>query len=255
MQGAGDRRGPLFGRDRELGELDEALAGAAEGRGRLLLLVGEPGIGKSRLAEAFADVAAARGATIAWGRAWEAGGAPAYWPWIEVMRDLLLDRLDPCAPGLAAAAQILPELRERLPGLPSPPPLEPAQALFRLFDAVASLLRHFAREARSWPGSPAPPPTRSGSPTSRTLDLASRRCTRASGRPARRGPRSASRPTIWAGRPAACSWCGWPRSRPRPTTGRSRPGSRRSWSRWARATTPGASAPWCARGRWRARRG
>ncbi len=147
VQVAGDRRGPLFGRDGELGQLDEALAGAAEGRGRLLLLVGEPGIGKSSLAEAFADVCAGRGATIAWGRAWEAGGAPAYWPWIEVLRALLLDRIDPSAPGLAAVAQILPELRDRMPDLPAPPPLEPAQALFRLYDAVASLLRHLTRDA------------------------------------------------------------------------------------------------------------
>ena len=44
-------------------------------------------------------------------------------------------------------AQVLPELRDRLPDLPSPPPLEPAQALFRLYDAVASLLRHLARDA------------------------------------------------------------------------------------------------------------
>jgi tetratricopeptide (TPR) repeat protein len=147
VQVAADRRGPLFGRDGELGQLDEALAGAAEGRGRLLLLVGEPGIGKSRLAEAFAEVCAARGATIAWGRAWEAGGAPAYWPWIEVLRGLLLDRIDPTAPGLAAVAQILPEVRDRVPDLPPPPPLEPAQALFRLYDAVASLVRHLARDA------------------------------------------------------------------------------------------------------------
>ena len=88
-----------------------------------------------------------RGATIAWGRAWEAGGAPAYWPWIEVLRGLLLDRIDRSAPGLAAVAQILPELRDRMPDLPAPPPLEPAQALFRLYDAVASLLRHLARDA------------------------------------------------------------------------------------------------------------
>jgi hypothetical protein len=145
--GAAAGRWPLYGRDRELGELGAALDGAGEGRGRLLLLVGEPGIGKSRLAEVFAEMAAERGATVAWGRAWEAGGAPAYWPWIEVLRDLDLDRIDLPASALAVAAHILPELRDRRPDLPAPPPLEPAQAMFRLFDAIASLMRRAAREA------------------------------------------------------------------------------------------------------------
>jgi predicted ATPase len=56
---------------------------AGAGAGRLLLFTGEPGIGKSRLAEQVALEAAGRGATVAFGRCWEAGEAPAYWPWID----------------------------------------------------------------------------------------------------------------------------------------------------------------------------
>jgi hypothetical protein len=69
---------------------------ACAGEGGVLLLTGEPGIGKSRLAEHLADLAAAAGCTVVWGRCWEAGGAPAYWPWIQVFRGLRMEE-DPFA--------------------------------------------------------------------------------------------------------------------------------------------------------------
>jgi len=52
------------------------------------LVVGEPGIGKSSLLEQVTAAARDRGFEVAWGRAWELGGAPAYWPWIEALRAL-----------------------------------------------------------------------------------------------------------------------------------------------------------------------
>jgi len=61
-----------------------------------LLLTGEPGIGKSRLAEHLAELADAAGCAVVWGRCWEAGGAPAYWPWIQVFRGLRMEE-DPFA--------------------------------------------------------------------------------------------------------------------------------------------------------------
>jgi hypothetical protein len=79
---------PLYGRDAVLERARRRVEQACNGHGQLLLLTGEPGIGKSRLAEQLAEEAAARGARVAYGRAWEAGGAPAYWPWIQVFRDL-----------------------------------------------------------------------------------------------------------------------------------------------------------------------
>ena len=72
--------GAFVGRERELGELLSGLEDALAGRGRLFLLAGEPGIGKSRLTEELAVCARARGARVLVGRCWEAGGAPAYWP-------------------------------------------------------------------------------------------------------------------------------------------------------------------------------
>lgn len=78
----------LYGRTELLAEARATLERALSGHGRLLLFTGEPGIGKSRLMEQLAEEAASRGARVAWGRCWEAGGAPAYWPWMQVFRSL-----------------------------------------------------------------------------------------------------------------------------------------------------------------------
>jgi DNA-binding SARP family transcriptional activator len=138
--------GVFVGRERELAELLAGLEGAHSGRGGLFLISGEPGIGKSRLADELANRAALRGARLLVGRSWEAGGAPAFWPWVQALRTLVRER-DPerlrsdVGAGAPDLAQVLPELRELLPGLPEPPLLDSEGARFRLFDAVASFLR------------------------------------------------------------------------------------------------------------------
>ena len=75
--GAESARGIFVGRVNELAELSAALDDAIASRGGLFLLVGEPGIGKSRLAEELMRNARARGALTLVGRCWEVGGAPA----------------------------------------------------------------------------------------------------------------------------------------------------------------------------------
>src|SRR5688572_14749185 len=80
---------PLIGRSRELATLLDGLGEADAGHPRLYLVAGEPGIGKSRLIEEFGRHAAARDATVLWGRCWEAGGAPPYWPWVQSLRAYL----------------------------------------------------------------------------------------------------------------------------------------------------------------------
>ena len=76
-QPAGPQDAEAFvGRSHELAVLSAALHQAATGDARLALISGEPGIGKTELARAFARAAAADGALVLWGSAWEDGGAP-----------------------------------------------------------------------------------------------------------------------------------------------------------------------------------
>jgi class 3 adenylate cyclase len=139
--------GVFVGRERELDELRDGLDDALAGRGRLMLLVGEPGIGKTRTAEELATYAQVRGARVHWGRCHEGEGAPAYWPWAQALRSFVRDadpvglawELGPSAPEVA---QLVPEVRDRLGDVPEPPELEPDQARFRLFDSVTTFLRN-----------------------------------------------------------------------------------------------------------------
>jgi DNA-binding SARP family transcriptional activator len=78
---------PVIGLDDELEVLEAGLEDALSGRGRLFIVVGAPGAGKTRLADAIASRAKERGAAVLWGRGWHAGGAPMYWPWLQAMRD------------------------------------------------------------------------------------------------------------------------------------------------------------------------
>jgi DNA-binding SARP family transcriptional activator/predicted ATPase len=144
-------RAAFVGRERELGELTGRLEDALAGHGRLVMLVGEPGIGKSRLADELIDEARARGARTIVGRCWEAGGAPAYWPWVQSLR-AYIGETEPVAlreqlgEGAADLAQLLPELRDLFPDLPDVPAVEPEGARFRLFEAVSAFLRRATRD-------------------------------------------------------------------------------------------------------------
>src|SRR5215831_9784509 len=79
----------FVGREHELLELRQGLTEVLGGARRLFLISGEPGIGKTRLAEELSAEAQARGARVIWGRCWAGDGAPAYWPWIQVVRSCL----------------------------------------------------------------------------------------------------------------------------------------------------------------------
>jgi len=142
-------RGAFVGRERDLAELVGGLDDAFAGRGGLFLLVGEPGIGKSRLAEELIAQARARGAWVLVGRCWEAGGAPAYWPWVQSLRPCLRDTdaatlRSQLREGAADVARLFPELRDLLADLPPAPPLESEGARFRLFDSLTAFLKNAA---------------------------------------------------------------------------------------------------------------
>lgn len=141
--------GAFVGREAELAELTAGLDDATGGHGRVFLLVGEPGIGKSRLAEELIAHARARGALVLVGRCWEAGGAPAYWPWVQSLR-AYVRRADPevlraqLGPGAADVAQLLPELREVLPEVGPASGVDSDGARFRLFDSLTEFLKQVA---------------------------------------------------------------------------------------------------------------
>ena len=138
--------GVFVGRQREMGDLKACLEDALSGRGRLVTLVGEPGIGKTRTAQELATYAGLRGAHVLWGRSYEEQGVPPYWPWVQAIRSYVRER-DPdqlrseMGAGAADIAEVVSDVRERLPGLPAPLQLEPDQARFRLFDSIAAFLK------------------------------------------------------------------------------------------------------------------
>jgi predicted ATPase len=140
---------PLVGRERELQELESGLREASGGQGRLFLIAGEPGIGKTSLAEAVAERGSDQGMLPLWGRAWESAGAPAYWPWTQLLRTLVASRETSLLEAEIGASgqwlvQVLPELGERLPGLGTVRSSSSETARFALFDAVATFLRDAA---------------------------------------------------------------------------------------------------------------
>ncbi|HEX7311802.1 MAG TPA: BTAD domain-containing putative transcriptional regulator [Gaiellaceae bacterium] len=80
--------GIFVGRERELDDLDPALEDAAAGRGRLFLVSGDSGVGKTRLADELASRAKDAGARVLWGRCSKRAGAPPYWPWMQALQSL-----------------------------------------------------------------------------------------------------------------------------------------------------------------------
>jgi tetratricopeptide (TPR) repeat protein len=143
--------GVFVGRQRELGELKAALEDSLSGRGRLVMLVGEPGIGKTRTALELGTYAGLRRAQVLWGRCYETEGAPPYWPWVQAIRTYVrehdLEQLrTEMGSGAAEIAEVVPDVAQRFPDLPPvPAPADPQQARFRLFDSITTFLKSAAR--------------------------------------------------------------------------------------------------------------
>jgi eukaryotic-like serine/threonine-protein kinase len=135
----------------ELEELRVALTEALGGSNRVVLITGEPGVGKTTLAIQLAGEAEAFGAAVRWGRGSEREGAPAFWPWIQIVREQLL-QTDPAdrkkleryaAPLYRMMPQLRrPDQRMRIALSPADGSADDSgEARFRLFDAVSSFLR------------------------------------------------------------------------------------------------------------------
>jgi tetratricopeptide (TPR) repeat protein len=150
-------KGSFVGRERELAELVAACELGADGPTHLFLIFGEPGIGKTRLADEVAARAKAREINVLWGRCWEGDGAPAYWPWIQIIRGFLA-ALDPerrraivesevPSDTIHEIAQLVPDLRhaQSAPRPPASDRFDPNKARFRLFDALTNFLKIGAR--------------------------------------------------------------------------------------------------------------
>jgi DNA-binding CsgD family transcriptional regulator len=140
------QEGAFIGRRNELGLLCAALDDALAGRGRGIMMAGEPGIGKTRTARELADYAGRQGARVLWGRCYEEAGAPPYWPWVQIIRAALAGGdgealLRELGDALWEVADIVPEIRARLSApAASNRPKDPAEARFRMFDAIRQLL-------------------------------------------------------------------------------------------------------------------
>ncbi|WP_135459798.1 BTAD domain-containing putative transcriptional regulator [Mycobacterium sp. DL99] len=134
--------GPFVGRGRELAELLAAWQSALTGGTAAVLIAGEPGVGKTRLAGEWCRQAYEQGAVVLYGRSDEDLGAP-YQPFAEALRTLV-----PCVGtnqlrgmrGIEALLPLVPGLTDVLPDLAAPPHGDPDTERYALFDAVVALL-------------------------------------------------------------------------------------------------------------------
>lgn len=139
----------FVGREPEMDELRGALQDCLAGRGRLVVLSGEAGIGKTRIAQQLAEEARQLGLAACWGKNLEQQGGSPYWPWVQILRSIVeasdeQTLRQEMGPGAADIAGILPRLGERLRIAPAPALGSAEQTRFRLFDSVAGYLGRVA---------------------------------------------------------------------------------------------------------------
>ncbi|MEE8347866.1 MAG: protein kinase, partial [Dehalococcoidia bacterium] len=142
--------GRFVGRREEMSQLKAALDSTLSGRGSLVMLAGEPGVGKTRLAREFAVYAGLRGAEVLSGRCYESEASIPYLPFVQALRQHVQSRpeaelREELGAGAPEVAKFVSEIRQRLPDIPEAPPLEDESDRLRVFDHIASFLRNAAR--------------------------------------------------------------------------------------------------------------
>ncbi|MFF3438300.1 BTAD domain-containing putative transcriptional regulator [Streptosporangium sp. NPDC002721] len=132
----------VVGRAAQLERLRDLALEVERGRPGIAVVSGEPGIGKTWLAEAFADGRSAAGWRVAWGRCHETSGAPALWPWRQVVQRLSAE----VPPGEEWTGSLRVLLGDGVPGAAPERPAETGEARFRLHRATAAYLDLAARD-------------------------------------------------------------------------------------------------------------
>ena len=143
----GDFGGVFVGSGEQMDVLSAGLEESMSGRGCFLMVEGEPGIGKTRIAHELAVYAGERGAKVLWGRADEAGASTSYWPWVQAIRTHVQNTeagqlKQEMGEGASEIAVIVADVRQKLVGLEPPPDTDDSQqSSFRLYGAVAGFLK------------------------------------------------------------------------------------------------------------------
>ncbi|NQW16097.1 MAG: protein kinase [Chloroflexi bacterium] len=140
--------GVFVGRHAETDQLKAKLENALSGRGGMVALVGEPGIGKTRTSLELETYAGLRNAQVLWGKCYEGGGAPPYWPWVQAIRSFVASHepeqvRSQMGSTASVIAEIVDDVKTSLPDVHAPPQLDDLEsARFRLFDSIATFLKN-----------------------------------------------------------------------------------------------------------------
>jgi serine/threonine protein kinase/class 3 adenylate cyclase len=139
-------RRTFVGREQELKQLEAAFDSALSGQGSLLMIVGEPGIGKTTITEQLSTYVGMRGGRSLVGHCYEEGSLSLpYLPFVEAMRDYVIEHdreqlSEELGQGAADIARIVSEVRDRVNVVPASVG-SPEEERFRLFQAVTTFLR------------------------------------------------------------------------------------------------------------------
>ena len=136
----------FVGRSAQRERLDAHLHDCLAGNTQAICVLGPPGIGKSTLSDWFCDRARAAGLVVGWAKTWELGGAPPFWPWVQILRGLVAELgedfdADDLEPFRAELGTLVPEWGCAEARMPT---LEHAHAQFALFDALTRFVAQLA---------------------------------------------------------------------------------------------------------------